>query len=149
MSLIEELMKPKEIEEISKFIREHRDNSFGEIVEKLKEEGKLEWFYNCTPLELFSIKEYKTVKEEEIENLDDYKEAILKLLEKTGLGESKRGLSTKEIIMELGGTGAQCRRTLESLKSERKVNKTGKTQGMKWVLWEHFKKAEQNYLRSR
>lgn len=149
MDLLELLHKPQEIDEISKFIREHRDISFGEIVKKLEEENKLEWFYRCKPFELFSVKEFKTVNEEEIEDIDEYKEKIVDLLEKAGLGDSKRGLSTKEIILELGGTSSQCRRTLEVLKSERKVNKTGKTQGMRWVLQEHFKEAEKNYLRSR
>jgi len=149
MDLLELLHKPQDILKISEFIREHRDCSFGEIIKKLETEGKLEWFYRCKPSELFSVKEFKTIKEEEVDDVDEYKEKILELLRITKLGESKRGLSTKEIILELGGTSSQCRRTLESLRSERKVNKTGKTQGMRWVLQEFFKEAKKNYLRSR
>ncbi len=43
---------------------------------------------------------------------------------------------------EIGGNGQTLRKVLASLKEERKVWSTGKTQGMRWVLYKHKDKVE-------
>lgn len=147
INVLDLLQKPKEIETISNFLKENRDLTFREILEKLEKENRLIWFLDCKVSEIFSVKETKIVKQEDIDDVENYKLKVLELLEKTGLGKSKRGLSTKEIVFKIGGNTSHCRKILESLKRERKTWNTGKTQGMKWVLYNFKNEAVDNYLK--
>ena len=61
--------------------------------------------------------------------------------------ELKRGVSTSEMMEVIGGNAKTLRKLLDELKSENKVWATGKTQGMKWVLYKYKDKAEAEYLK--
>lgn len=144
-----ELHKPFEIDYISLLLRECKNKTFSEILEILKKENKEQWFFSLKPADLFKLRDYKHVETTVINDVEKYRQDVLDLLTRTELGESKRGLSTKEILGELKGTPSQCRSILESLKKENKIWKTGKTQGVRWVLYKYRDLAEKQYLRSR
>jgi len=149
MNLLDILQKPEQKHSVSESLRINKDKTFRQYLEYLKENDLMDWFLNTKINEILKLKDIKNIEHKEVEDIEIYKDQLLLLLKEEGLSSNreKRGITSSEILENLGGNPIQLRKFLEELKKEKKIFSTGKTQGKRWVLWELKDVAEKNYLR--
>jgi hypothetical protein len=145
MSILEKLLKPKIELTVSDILKESRDKTFGEFLDSLKEKGQLENFLKLKVSDIIKLKQISAVADEEVEDEDDYKEKAFEVISNIDMKVNKLGITSNEIKEQIGGNGASLRKVLASLKDEKKVWSTGKTQGKKWVLYKYMSKVEAEY----
>ncbi len=147
MSLLERLQKSQVEISISDALKEARDKTFDEFLKSLKENGNLEWFLKLKVSDVIQLKQIKHLVDEEVADEEDYKTKIIETLNEVNIKIHKRGISSAEIKEKIGGNGSTLRKVLSSLIKDKKIWSTGKTQGMKWVLYKDKDKAEIEHMR--
>lgn len=143
------LLKPQQIEYVSSQLRKFKDQTFGEFLDFLVEEEKLDILRSLNVNDILKIKDLRIQVDEEVSNIEEYKSKIEEFLSENKLGKPphNRGATTPEILEEIGGNPLSLRKALSSLKEEKRVFDTGKTQGQRWVLWQYKEQAEKAYLK--
>lgn len=147
LNILDSLQKDKKEQTISEALKEAREKTFRELLEGLNAKGQLDWFLDTKIGDVITLSQLKKVVEEEVEDEEGFKVKILNHLKSIDMKELKRGVSTSEMMEVIGGNAKTLRKLLDELKSENKVWATGKTQGMKWVLYKYKDKAEAEYLK--
>lgn len=147
LNILDSLQKDKKEQTISEALKEAREKTFRELLEGLNLKGQLDWFLDTKIGDVITLSQLKKVVEEEVEDEEGFKVKILNHLKSIDMKELKRGVSTSEMMEVIGGNAKTLRKLLDELKSENKVWATGKTQGMKWVLYKYKDKAEAEYLK--
>jgi hypothetical protein len=145
MSILDKLLKPKIELTISDILKECRDKTFEEFLSTLKDKDQLENFLKLKVGDIIKLKQISAVADEEVEDEDGYKEKAFEVISNIDMKANKLGITSNEIKEQIGGNGASLRKVLASLKDEKKVWSTGKTQGKKWVLYKYMSKVEAEY----
>ena len=145
MSILEKLLKPKIELTVSDILKDSRDKTFEEFLHFLEEKGQLKNFLALKVGDIIKLKQISAVADEDVENEEEYKEKALAVISEIDMKVNKLGITSNEIKEQIGGNGASLRKVLASLKDEKKVWSTGKTQGKKWVLYKYMAKVEAEY----
>lgn len=145
LNILDSLQKDKKEQTISEALKEAREKTFRELLEGLNEKNQLDWFLDTKIGDVITLSQLKKVVEEEVEDEEGFKVKILNHLKSIDMKEHKRGVSTSQMMEVIGGNAKTLRKLLDELKKENKVWFTGKTQGMKWVLYKYKDKAEAEY----
>jgi hypothetical protein len=132
-SLINELNQ-KIIEELKFFISLHYDDNIGYLINNLSNNDKLFLFESKISI-FFKTKTINSIINETIEDEEDYENKILTYLEKVKLGESGKGVATKDILLNIGGNASSLRNKLISLEQRKLVAGIGKTISKTWVIY--------------
>lgn len=149
MSILDKLQKPKQDLVISELLVEFQDKTFQELLEHLEKLGKLQWFADSKISDIIKLPSLKKIEEVEVSDLEEYKKAVLAFLKEYGKGETKMGALSREILEKISGTGAQLRKVLGELRSDKKVHSIGKTRTMRHVLYKYKDAAEEEYLKNK
>lgn len=147
MSLLEALQKPQIELIISDALKNARDRTFKEFLSELEAKNQLAFFLNLKVGNVIKLKQITAVVDEEVEDEDDYKEKVMNVISEIDIKTHKLGLLSNEIKEKVGGNSKVLRKVLASLKNERKIWSTGKTQGMRWVLYKFKDKVEAEFLK--
>lgn len=147
LNILDSLQKDKKEQTISEALKEAREKTFRELLEDLNTRKQLDWFLDTKIGDVITLSQLKKVVEEDVDDEDGFKIKILNHLKNIDMKESKRGISTSEMKEVIGGNSQVLRKLLDELKADSKVWSTGKTQGMKWVLYKYKDKAEAEYLK--
>ena len=145
MSILAKLIKPKIELTISDILKDSRDKTFEEFLHSLEEKGQLKNFLALKVSDIIKLKQISAVADEDVEDEEAYKEKALAVISEIDMKVNKLGITSNEIKEQIGGNGASLRKVLASLKDEKKVWSTGKTQGKKWVLYKYMAKVEAEY----
>ena len=145
MSILAKLIKPKIELTVSDILKDSRDKTFEEFLQSLEEKGQLKNFLALKVSDIIKLKQISAVADEDVEDEEAYKEKALAVISEIDMKVNKLGITSNEIKEQIGGNGASLRKVLASLKDEKKVWSTGKTQGKKWVLYKYMAKVEAEY----
>lgn len=148
LNILDTLQRDKKEQTMSEALKEAREKTFRELLEDLNTKGQLDWFLDTKIGSIISLSQLKKVAEEAVEDEDAFKVKILNHLKSIDLKVHPRGVSTSEMKEVIGGNAQVLRKLLDELKAENKTWATGKTQGMKWVLYKYKDKAEAAYLKA-
>lgn len=138
----------KIIDEFKFFISIHYDNNILYLLENLSNIDK-KFLFNSKISIFFKIKTINSLIKETIEDEKDYENKILKYLEYAKLGESGKGVATKDILSNIGGNATLLRTKLISLEQRKLVSGIGKTISKTWVIYslsQEAKKKEKENL---
>lgn len=144
-SILQRLQRPKIELTVSDILKECRENTFEEFLHSLKEKSLLEDFLKLKVSDVIKLKQMSAVADEEVEDEADYKVKVLKVIQDIDMKVNKLGILSNDIKEQIGGNGQVLRKVLAVLKEEKKVWSTGKTKGMKWVLYKHKDKVEAEF----
>jgi hypothetical protein len=146
-SILQRLQGPKIELTVSDILKECRENTFEEFLFSLKEKSLLEDFLKLKVSSVIKLKQMSAVADEDVEDEDDYKEKVLKVIQDIDMKVNKLGILSNDIKEQIGGNGQTLRKVLAALKEEKKVWSTGKTKGMKWVLYKYKDKVEAEFTK--
>lgn len=144
-SILQRLQRPKIELTVSDILKECRENTFEEFLHALEEKSLLEDFLKLKVSDVIKLKQMSAVADEEVEDEADYKVKVLKVIQDIDMKVNKLGILSNDIKEQIGGNGQVLRKVLAVLKEEKKVWSTGKTKGMKWVLYKHKDKVEAEF----
>jgi putative ubiquitin-RnfH superfamily antitoxin RatB of RatAB toxin-antitoxin module len=144
-SILQRLQRPKIELTVSDILKECRENTFEEFLHTLEEKSLLEDFLKLKVSDVIKLKQMAAVADEEVEDEAEYKEKVLKVIQDIDMKVNKLGILSNDIKEQIGGNGQVLRKVLAVLKEEKKVWSTGKTKGMKWVLYKHKDKVEAEF----
>lgn len=144
-SILQRLQRPKIELTVSDILKECRENTFEEFLHTLEEKSLLEDFLKLKVSDVIKLKQMSAVADEEVEDEADYKVKVLKVIQDIDMKVNKLGILSNDIKEQIGGNGQVLRKVLAVLKEEKKVWSTGKTKGMKWVLYKHKDKVEAEF----
>ena len=144
-SILQRLQRPKIELTVSDILKECRENTFEEFLHTLEEKSLLEDFLKLKVSDVIKLKQMSAVADEEVEDEADYKVKVLKVIQDIDMKVNKLGILSNDIKEQIGGNGQVLRKVLAVLKKENKVWSTGKTKGMKWVLYKHKDKVEAEF----
>lgn len=144
-SILQRLQRPKIELTVSDILKECRENTFEEFLHSLEEKSLLEDFLKLKVSDVIKLKQMSAVADEEVEDEADYKVKVLKVIQDIDMKVNKLGILSNDIKEQIGGNGQVLRKVLAVLKEEKKVWSTGKTKGMKWVLYKHKDKVEAEF----